>query len=266
MDVKLPNTDWCNIAGTAVVDKSTTGMRKEVKMAVWNPWRGCHRYSTGCKYCYIHKGDYKKGIDPNNVRQTEQFYAPVEKTKNGVYKMKSGQTVYLCFSSDFLLEDADKWRMECWEMIRERSDVYFFFLTKRIERFLDCIPQDWEDGYENVMVGCTIENQEIADHRLGIFSGLPIKHKNIVCQPLLENINLSAYLHGIESVVVGGESDKNARPLDYDWVLGIRQQCISHNVHFTFRQCGTNFIKDGKQYTLKVRDLCSQAKKANIDF
>lgn len=101
-------------------------------MGSWNPWRGCHRYRTGCKHCYVHKGDYK---------------------------MKSGQMVYVCFSSDFLLEDADKWRTECWEMIRERSDLHFLFLTKRIERFLHCIPHDWKDGYENVTVGCTIENQ-----------------------------------------------------------------------------------------------------------
>ena len=83
---------------------------------------------------------------------------------------------------------------------------------------------------------------------------------------LIENVNLSAYLHDIELVVVGGESDKNARPLDYDWVLQIREQCIFHNVHFEFRQCGTHFIKDDKLYTLKVRDLCNQAKKANINF
>lgn len=51
-----------------------------------------------------------------------------------------------------------------------------------------------------------------------------------------------------------------------DWVLQMRQQGISHNAHFQFRQCGTHFIKDGKEYTLKVRDLCSQAKKANINY
>ncbi|MCI8370783.1 MAG: DUF5131 family protein [Lachnospiraceae bacterium] len=235
-------------------------------MAIWNPWRGCHRYSTGCKYCYIHKGDDKKGIDTNIVKKTEKFYAPIEKTKNGTYNIKSGQIVYVCFSSDFLLEDADKWRAECWEMIRERSDLHFLFLTKRIERFLDCIPKDWHSGYENVTVGCTVENQENADYRLGIFSHLPIKHKNIICQPLIEPINLSAYLQEVELVVVGGESDKNARPLDYDWVLQIRQQCMSQNVHFEFRQCGTHFIKDNKLYTLKVGDLCKQAKKANINF
>jgi protein gp37 len=53
---------------------------------------------------------------------------------------------------------------------------------------------------------------------------------------LIENVNLSAYLHDIELVVVGGESDN------------------------------THFIKDDKLYTLKVRDLCNQAKKANINF
>lgn len=50
-------------------------------MAIWNPWRGCHRYSTGCKFCYIHKGDYKKGIDTNIIKQTEKFYDPIEKKK-----------------------------------------------------------------------------------------------------------------------------------------------------------------------------------------
>ena len=104
-------------------------------MAIWNPWRGCHRHSTGCKFCYIYKGDYKKGIDTNIIKKTEKFYAPIEK-KRGDYKIKSGQIVYLCFSSDFLIEDADKWRTECWEMIRERSDLHFIFLTKRIERML----------------------------------------------------------------------------------------------------------------------------------
>ena len=233
---------------------------------MWNPWRGCHKRSEGCKYCYIHKGDFKRKIDTNNVVKTEDFYAPIVKDKLGKYKIKSGQTVYLCFSTDFLIEDADEWRWECWQMIRERSDLHFLFLTKRIERFMDCAPNDWGDGYDNVTVGCTVENQDRADYRLFIFNKLPIKHKNIICQPLIEKINLDAYLDNVELVVVGGESDVNARPLDYDWVLAIREQCVEHKVHFEFRQCGTHFIKDGKAYTLATRELCSQARKANINY
>ena len=234
-------------------------------MAMWSPWRGCHKYSEGCKYCYIHKGDDRRGVDTNSIVKTDHFYAPVEKNKKGEYRMKPGQTVYVCFSSDFLLEDADAWRPQCWDMIKERPDLHFIFLTKRIDRFAKCIPDDWNTGYDNVTVGCTVENQDRADSRLSLFADLPIKHKNIICQPLLEEIDLSKYLKDIEFVVVGGESDKNARLLNFDWVLSIREQCLSRGIRFEFRQCGTHFVKDGKEYTLSVRELCSQARKANIN-
>lgn len=235
-------------------------------MAMWNPWRGCHKYSQGCRFCYIHKGDRRRNVDTNIIVKSSKFDRPIEKKKSGEYKMKSGQTVYLCFSTDFLIQEADEWRQRCWDIIKERSDLKFIFLTKRIERFMDCIPEDWGDGYDNVVVGCTVENQDRADYRLSIFADLPIKHKNIICQPLIEEINIEKYLKDINLVVVGGESDKYARVLNYDWVLKIREQCLQNKVHFEFRQCGTHFIKDGKQYNLAVKDLCKLARKANINF
>ena len=216
-------------------------------------------------HCYIHKGDAKRGINTNDIVKTKDFCKPVEKLKNGSYKLKSG-IVYTCFSTDFLIQEADGWREECWKMIRQRADCTFLFLTKRIERFMECIPEDWDDGYENVVVCCTIENQENADRKLPVFQTLPIKHKCITAQPLIGPIDMEKYLDHIELVVVGGESDRDARDLDYDWVLNIREQCIRKHVSFEFRQCGTHFIKDGKQYRLQTKDLCSQARKANINY
>jgi len=234
-------------------------------MSRWDPWRGCKKCSEGCLHCYIHKGDAKRNVDTDLIVKTKNFLKPVEKLKNGAYKMKSGLT-YLCFSSDFLIEEADEWRDECWQMIKERQDCDFLFLTKRIDRFLKCLPGDWNNGYENVIVCCTVENQQNADYRLSIFKDLPVKHKSITVQPMLDNINLEKYLDGIDLVVVGGESDVNARPLDYAWVLNVREQCVRKNVNFEFRQCGTHFIKDGKQYKLQTKDLCKQAKLANINY
>lgn len=238
-------------------------------MPIWNPWRGCHKYSEGCRFCYIHKGDAKRGVDTDIIAKTDQFNAPIEKYQRGKnagsYKMKPGETVYLCFSSDFLLAEADPWRPECWAMMRERQDLHFLFLTKRIERFRDCMPDDWGEGYDNLTVGCTIENQAAADRRLAVFDTLPIRHKNIICQPLIGPIDLAGHLNGIELVVVGGESDANARPLDYAWVLDIRAQCIAACVKFEFRQCGSIFIKDGREYHLNVRQLMAQARKAGIN-
>ena len=147
-----------------------------------------------------------------------------------------------------------------------RPDCTFLFLTKRIERFAQCIPEDWADGYENVTVCCTIENQRNADKKLPVFQALPIKHKCITAQPLIERVNLEPYLDGVELVVAGGESDRDARPLDYDWVLDIREQCIRKQVNFEFRQCGTHFIKDGRPYKLQTRDLCRQAHLVGINY
>lgn len=234
-------------------------------MTTWNPWRGCRKCSDGCLYCYIHKGDSKRGVNTGEIVKTKDFAKPVERLKNGNRKMKSGM-VYTCFSTDFLIQEADPWREECWSMIRQRPDCTFLFLTKRIERFMSCIPSDWGNGYENVVVCCTVENQKNADRKLSVFQNLPIRHKCITAQPLLEKINIEPYLKDIELVVVGGESDQNARMLDYKWVLDIREQCIRRNVSFEFRQCGTHFVKDGKQYKLQTRDLCAQAKKADINF
>lgn len=232
---------------------------------MWNPWTGCKKCSEGCLHCYIHKGDAKRGVDTGKIVQTKDFEKPVERLKNGSFKMKSG-LVYTCFSTDFLLKEADPWRGRCWEIIRQRPDCKFLFLTKRIDRFVQCIPQDWGEGYDNVVVCCTVENQKNADYRLEIFQNLPIKHKCITAQPLLERIYIEKYLDDIELVVVGGESDTLARPLDYDWVLDIREQCIRKKVSFEFRQCSTHFIKDGQQYKLQTGVLCAQAKKADINF
>ena len=49
-------------------------------------------------------------------------------------------------------------------------------------------------------------------------------------------------------------------------MLDIREQCIRKQVNFEFRQCGTYFIKDGKQYKLQTKDLCKQAHLANINY
>lgn len=236
-------------------------------MAIWNPWRGCHKKSEGCAHCYIHGANYKKGINTDIIYKTDEFYKPVEKDKKGNYKIKSGQMVFLCFNSDFLIEEADIWRSEVWEMMRERSDLHFLFLTKRIERFPIGLPENCTNGLDHVTVCCTIENQLRADERLPYFKELPIRHKMIIIQPMLEKIDITSYLdRSIEGVVVGGESGSNVSPLNYEWVLDIREQCMRQNVSFEFRQLGSIFIKEGNTYKVSRQQLCAQARKADINY
>ncbi|MDP1545408.1 MAG: DUF5131 family protein, partial [Anaerolineales bacterium] len=45
-------------------------------------------------------------------------------------------------------------------------------------------------------------------------------------------------LKGINWVIVGGESGPGARPLDREWVVDIKNQCLKAKVPFFFKQWG----------------------------
>lgn len=234
---------------------------------LWNPWHGCKKYSEGCLNCYVYRTDGRHDRDASEVKKNKDFDLPIRRKRNGEYVLVGKDIVYTCFTSDFFLDSADEWRKEAWKMIEERSDLDFLIITKRIERFSVSLPDDWKDGYENVTICVTTENQLRADQRLPVFLKLPIKHKMIICEPLLTSINLAPYLSSqIENVTVGGESGNNARLCDFDWVLDIRQQCIDAGVAFNFKQTGAHFKKAGKVYSIKRKFQHSQAKKAGINY
>ena len=237
-------------------------------MAIWNPWHGCHKISPGCFNCYMFRRDAEFEKDSTVVKKTASFSMPVEKNKSGEYKLSDDGFVYTCMTSDFFVEEADKWRKEAWAYIKERSDLRFFIITKRIDRFYVSLPLDWSDGYDNVTICSTCENQQTADRRLPLLIGYPIKHRRVIHEPMLEAIDIGRYLKTgkIEGVICGGESGPDARPLNYEWVLDTRRQCAEHGVSFHFKQTGANFIKDGKQYSIPRKLQEAQAAKAGIDI
>ncbi len=238
-------------------------------MPVWNPWHGCTKISPGCLHCYVYRTDALHDKDASRVVKNRTFNLPLQKKRDGTYRLQPDENglIYTCFSSDFFHEAADDWRHEIWDMIRLRQDATFLFITKRIHRFADCVPADWGDGYSNVHIGCTVENQDRADYRLPLFLNAPIRHRTIICEPLLERVNLSAYLSdAVCQVIAGGESGESARPCDFAWVLALRDQCKAAGVPFQFKQTGANFIKNGRCYRIPRRLQHHQARRANINY
>lgn len=238
-------------------------------MPMWNPWHGCHKISAGCRHCYVYREDAAFGVSvpSSEVRRTSSFGLPLRRDRCGNWKYAAGTEFALCFTSDFLLEEADGWRDEIWDIIRRRRDCTFFFFTKRIERLARCLPADWGDGYDHVAIGCTVENQDRADHRMPLFTALPIRHRLVIVAPMLERIDLAPWLDPavIEEVSVGGESGRYARALDFDWVLDMHGQCREHAVPFTFHQTGSYLVKDGRRYCIPRRLQHEQARKAGLN-
>lgn len=233
---------------------------------MWNLWHGCRKISEGCRNCYVYRQDANWQKNSSQVTKTAQFNLPVRRDRRGRFKIPSGTTVYTCMTSDFFVAEADVWRAEAWQMMRLRHDLRFIIITKRIDRAAVCLPDDWGEGYENVYICSTCENQERADYRLPILLSIPAKHKSIICEPLLEPIDLTAYLGSeIESVYVGGESGSDARVCDFEWVCSLRRQCDAAGVGFHFHQTGARLLKDGKLYRIRREHQHSQARKADLD-
>jgi protein gp37 len=117
-----------------------------------------------------------------------------------------------------------------------------------------------------VNIGCTVENQAMADYRLPLFLSYPIKRRFVACAPLLGPVDLSPYLSGIEHVSVGGETGREARVCEYDWVLDIREQCVNADVTFWFKNTGSFFKRDGEILKINPFKQNSIAKELGIDI
>jgi protein gp37 len=205
--------------------------------------------SEGCLNCYVYFLDRRYGRDTSIVTRSKTgFNLPITKNRLKEYKVLSGTTIAVCLNSDFFIEDADPWRDEAWAIMKERSDCSFFIITKRATHIPSTLPKDWGNGYPNVEIDVTTENQKAADQRLPIFLDTPINYRGIIVSPVLEAVDLRPFLRTgkIAEVSANGESYAGARVTKFDDVLAIRQQCIDHNISFFFHQTGRYLLKDGK--------------------
>ncbi|WP_005038171.1 DUF5131 family protein [Holophaga foetida] len=236
---------------------------------IWNPWHGCHRVSEGCAHCYMYFLDERRGRDCSQIhRNRSGFRYPLQRDREGRYKIRSGEQIRVCMSSDFFLEEADPWREEAWDIMRVRRDVKFFLLTKRPERILAVLPADWGEGWDHVALNVSCENQTRAEERIPVLLDLPARHKGVMAAPLLGEVRLAPFLASgqIGQVIAGGENYGGARPCDFDWILRMRVDCERFQVSFCFIETGSYFLKDGRAYRMPRRLQSEMAWKSGMSF
>jgi protein gp37 len=116
----------------------------------------------------------------------------------------------------------------------------------------------------NVWLGVSVEDQTRADERIPLLLETPAAKRFLSCEPLLGPVDLTkvreqigaesfitfdALAHpdilnrgrcrqGIDWIIVGGESGKDARPMHPDWARSLRDQCEAAGVPFFFKQWG----------------------------
>lgn len=211
--------------------------------ATWNPWHGCKKVSAGCKYCYMYRDKERYKKNPEIVlRSKGNFNAPL--------KWHEGKLIFTCSWSDWFIQEADSWRAEAWEIIKKTPQHTYQILTKRPERIKECLPADWGNGYENVWLGVSVENQDLAEERIPLLVDVPAKVRFLSIEPILSSIALEqSYLKHIHWVIVGGESGNTIGKYRYrasylDWYSQIIMVCNAYRVPVFVKQLGTYLAKE----------------------
>ena len=220
--------------------------------STWNPVTGCAKISEGCRHCYAErmarrlKAMGQKNYS-NGFKVTLQPHA-----LNLPLKWKKSQTIFVNSMSDLFHKDIPlSFINKVFNIMRAAHWHRFQVLTKRAARLEKIATElSWPD---NVWMGVTVENNQYIN-RIDHLRNVPSTIRFLSLEPLLGPLpNLD--LTNIDWVIVGGESGPGARPMEKDWVVDIKNQCIHANVPFFFKQWGgfnkkkAGRLLNGKEYS-----------------
>jgi len=224
--------------------------------ATWNVARGCSKVSEGCRYCYMMRDGEKFGYDGFVVQKTKTVFDMPLKYKQTKSKCWGGNPLIFTSSlTDVFHPDIDSFRGEIWDIIRRCPHLAFQILTKRPERILQHLPDDWGDGYPNVWLGISAENDEMFRKRM--FELIKAKVKFVSCEPLLDEIDLKYVIEKqqtggddrLDWVIIGGESGNETgkylyRPCKIGWMDQMVEDCKKYDVPVFVKQMGTSISKN----------------------
>jgi protein gp37 len=153
---------------------------------------------------------------------------------------KSPKRIFVNSMSDLFHSDVPlSYIKDVFSVMRRAHWHQFQVLTKRAERLDELSPNlRWEP---NIWMGVSVENEKYA-YRIDHLRKTGAYVRFLSIEPLIAPVG-KLNLHGIDWVIVGGESGLGARPMDEEWVLDIRDQCLRANVAFFFKQWGGVFKK-----------------------
>jgi protein gp37 len=207
----------------------------------WNPWIGCQAVSCACDFCYAEATVKRFGGDFAERRRTsEQNWNQPFRWNRQAEAEGRRHRVFTCSFADFFDNKVPlEWRLDAWAVIHDTPWLDWQILTKRPQNIVAMLPSDWGDGWSNVWLGTTVENQKEADRRIPVLLDVPAAKRFLSCEPLLGPVDLDDVgLTKVDWVIAGGESGLHARPTHPDWFRDLRDQCVEAGVPFFMKQHG----------------------------
>ncbi len=203
--------------------------------STWNPVTGCSKISAGCKNCYAERMAMRlHAMGQPNYRNGFRVTCH-EHVLDLPLGWRKPQMVFTNSMSDLFHKDVPLSFIKKVFGVMSQARLHCFqVLTKRAGRLAQL--SDSLNWTHNIWMGVSVENVDTVG-RIEDLKKTDAAVKFLSIEPLLGPIP-DINLKGIDWVIVGGESGPDARPMDADWVLDIRDQCISAEVPFFFKQWG----------------------------
>jgi protein gp37 len=249
--------------------------------ATFNPWRGCTKVSPGCANCYAEtlstRNPKTLGMwGPNGTRVVaaeSQWELPLKWNRQAEREVRRFRVFCASLADVFDNQAQPSVRFELWCLIADTPHLDWLLLTKRPQNIAKMLPQSsslpaWGEGWPNVWLGTTVENQAEAERRIPHLLAVPAAKRFLSCEPLLEPVALhhiadrlgdaSCHVHAltgarwypgcgsvssqthagprIDWVIAGGESGPGARLMHPGWARSLRDQCAAAGVAFFMKQ------------------------------
>jgi len=208
--------------------------------ATWNPVRGCTKISPGCKHCYAETfAERFRGVKGHPYEQGFDLRLVPEKLTEPL-SWKTPKMIFVNSMSDLFHESVpDEYIFAIARVMQTANWHTYQVLTKRSERLRDMLRSKLKFAatLAHVWWGVSVEDKKYGLPRIEHLRTSPAEMKFLSIEPLLEGLG-EVDLKGIDWVIVGGESGAGARPIKYEWVCSLRDQCFDAQVPFFFKQWG----------------------------
>lgn len=250
----------------------------------FNPWVGCTKVSPACDHCYAESWAKRAGSPElwtgQRRRTKEANWQKAIKWNREAARLGIRYRVFCASLADvFDNQVPTRWRDDLWHWIELTPHLDWLLLTKRPQNIAKFLPdprtgvKPWDDGWPNVWLGTTAENQTELNRRAPHLARVPAAVRFLSCEPLLDELDLtairyreedagirwnaltaeawvensesaSAYSNSSDGVprldwiIAGGESGPGARPMHPAWARKLRDDCTAAGVPFLFKQWG----------------------------
>jgi protein gp37 len=213
----------------------------------FNPWTGCTKVSPGCDHCYAEgwskrSGHVKWGNHPRKRTTADYWKGPrIWNARAELFFAAHGrrQRVFCASLADvFDNQAADEWRADLFALIQACPMLDWLLLTKRPQNIRRMLPGHWADGYPNVWLGTTAEDQERYGQRWPHLAAVPAVVRFVSYEPAIGGLRLQADGPYPDWIICGGESGGGARPMRPQWVRDIMADCRRLRVAPFMKQWG----------------------------